>query len=259
MDAAQPCKAGIPQRWNHFENSQLRAVFHLGLKAYDVVKRAQFVIAAQLHHRIGLLRVVRIGQAHRLHRAKPQGLGATFGHHLDRQAAVEIACGFFWAELSLFGGQKGCDKGVILRLVHRAVHIGGLFFDGFALVIARLHPRHRHIDRFGIDDGGDGIKKRQGLGVGMGADAVREGGGGQRAGGDDPLAVGRQFGNFLIRYRHEGMAFQFGGNKGRKRIAVHRQGTACGQAVRLGRLQDQPIGRAHFPMQQAHGVLLAIV
>ena len=105
------CKPG-----NHPENSGLRAVLHLGLEADDVVERAQLVVAAQLHHRIGLhIRPVRVGQPHRLHRAEAQRLAPAFGHHLDRQAAVEIACRLAFVELGLVGGEKRVDEGLVLR------------------------------------------------------------------------------------------------------------------------------------------------
>ena len=130
-----------------------------------------------------------IGQPDRLHRTKAQGLAAAFGHHLDRQATVEIARRFAFVELGLLGGQQCVDEGLIFRLGHRAVHIGGLFFRRFALVIARLHPGHRHIHAFGIDDGGYGIEEGQRLGPGFGADRLTQRGRGQRTRGDDPVPV----------------------------------------------------------------------
>ena len=69
----------------------LLAVLELGLEADHVVERAEPIVLAQLHDRIGLvLRGMRIGESERLHRPVPQRLAAALGHHLDRQAAVEI-------------------------------------------------------------------------------------------------------------------------------------------------------------------------
>ena len=45
----------------------------------------------------------------------------------------------------------------------------------------------------------------------------------------------------------------------REGVTVDGQCTACGQAVLVGTGHDQAIGGAHFPMQQAHGVLLVII
>ena len=44
-----------------------------------------------------------------------------------------------------------------------------------------------------------------------------------------------------------------------ERITIDGQGAARGQAVGVGHFHDQPAGRAHFPMQQAHGVLFVII
>jgi putative component of toxin-antitoxin plasmid stabilization module len=59
-------------------------------------------------------RIVGVGQAHGLHRAKAQGLAAAFGHDLDRQAAVEIARRLALLELGLFGGEQRVDEGLVL-------------------------------------------------------------------------------------------------------------------------------------------------
>ena len=102
--AARRC---IFQARNHFENIRLRAVLHLGLETDDVVKRAQSVVAAQLHDGVGLVfRLMRVGQSDRLHRTKAQCLAAAFGHDFDGQAAVEIAGGFALVEFGLVGGQQ---------------------------------------------------------------------------------------------------------------------------------------------------------
>jgi hypothetical protein len=56
---------------------------------------------------------MRIGQAHGFHRPVAQGFAAAFGHHLDRQAAVEIASGLTLVELGLVGGQQRVDEGLV--------------------------------------------------------------------------------------------------------------------------------------------------
>ncbi len=45
----------------------------------------------------------------------------------------------------------------------------------------------------------------------------------------------------------------------REGVAVYRQCAASGQAVFVGAGHDEAVGGAHFPMQQAHGVLLVII
>ena len=49
------------------------------------------VLAPQLHHGVRPLPGARIGQPDRLHRPERQRLLAALGHHLDRQAALEVA------------------------------------------------------------------------------------------------------------------------------------------------------------------------
>jgi hypothetical protein len=46
-----------------------------------------------------------------------QRLAPAFGHHLDRQAAVEIAGGLAFVELGLVGGEEGVDEGLVLVAV----------------------------------------------------------------------------------------------------------------------------------------------
>jgi hypothetical protein len=160
VDAAEPREGGVLQPGNHPENIRLRAVLHLGLEADDVVERAELVVAAQLHDGVGLFtRIVRVGQAHGLHRAMAQRLAPAFGHHLDGQAAVEIAGRFPGLELGLLGGEQRVDEGLVLVPRHRAVDIGGALLLRLALVVAGLLPRHGHVDRVGIDDGRDGVEE----------------------------------------------------------------------------------------------------
>ena len=55
------------------------------------------------------------------------------------------------------------------------------------------------------------------------------------------------------------MARQALGDRAREAVAVDRQGAAGGQAMGIGRRQDQRAGAAHLLMQQADGVVLGIV
>jgi hypothetical protein len=91
VDAAEAGEGRVLQPRDHAEHVRLRAVFHLRLEAHDIVKRAQRVVAPQLHDGMGLyVGLVRVGQAHGFHRPVAQGLAPALGHHLDGQAAVEI-------------------------------------------------------------------------------------------------------------------------------------------------------------------------
>ena len=114
MQAAEPGEFGVLQPGNGAEDALLRAVLQLGLEADDVVERAELVVLAQLHDGIGFhRRIVRVGEPDRLHRAVAQRLAAALGHHLDRQAAVEIGrVGFPVLEVGLFARKQRVDEGV---------------------------------------------------------------------------------------------------------------------------------------------------
>ena len=75
---------------------------HLRLEADNIIECAKRIVAAQLHYGIGFhVRLMRVGKANRLHRAKPQRFATTFGHDLYRQAAVEVFRGFAFVKLGL--------------------------------------------------------------------------------------------------------------------------------------------------------------
>ena len=116
MQAAEPRELRLLEAGNHAEDPPLLAVFELGLEADHVEQRAERIVLPQLHHGVGLRRrIVRVGEADRLHRPVAQGLAAALGHHLDRQAAVEIGRALELAELRLFRRQKRVDERVVLR------------------------------------------------------------------------------------------------------------------------------------------------
>ena len=68
-----------------------------------------------------------------------------------------------------------------------------------------------------------------------------------------------QIGDLAIVNRDQRMGQKPGGDCLGKGISVHGQSAACGQAVGMGHFHNQPLGRAHFPMQEAHCVALIIV
>ena len=104
MDAAQTGKFRVLKPRDHAQHIFLSAVFHFGLKSHDIKQCAQRIIPAQLHHRIGLIvRLMRIGQAHRLHWPESQCFATTFCHHFNRQAAIKISGFFARFELGFIG------------------------------------------------------------------------------------------------------------------------------------------------------------
>ena len=93
------------------EDLGLPAVFELGLEADHVPQRAQRIVLPKLDDGVGLhRRVARIGEADRLQRPPAQRLAAALGHHLDRQAAVEIGHVLPLVEDVLLAGQQRVDE-----------------------------------------------------------------------------------------------------------------------------------------------------
>ena len=73
------------------------------------------------------------------------------------------------------------------------------------------------------------------------------------------MAIARQLCDLVIVHGDIRVFGQRGGYAFCKGIAVNCQGTTGRQAVFVGHGHDQPVRRAHFPMQQANGVLFIIV
>ena len=263
MQAAEPGELGVLEPRNGAEHALLRAMLQLGLEADDVVERAELVVLAQLHDRVGLDgRIVRIGEPDRLHRAVAQRFVAALGHHLDRQAAVEIGrVGLPFLEVDLLALEQRGDEGVVLLLRHRAVDVVGAGAAGPDLVVARLEPGHIHVDGIAVHDRRDRIEERQRVLVGQLADGIRQRRRGEGAGRDDDVAPfgRRQAGDLAARDLDQGMVVQRLGDGGRKAVAIHRQRAAGGHLVGVGRAHDQRAEPAHFGMQQADRVVGGIV
>ena len=91
-----------------------------------------------------------------------QRFAAALGHHLDRQAAIEIGrVALPLLECGLLARQQGFDEGVILRLGQRAVDVIGAGAAGAGLVIARLEPGYGHVDAVAMHDRRDGVEEGQ--------------------------------------------------------------------------------------------------
>jgi len=262
VQPAKPRKFGVLKARDHPENVGLRAVFQLGLESDHIVERAERIVLAQLDDGIGLdLGLMAVGQPHRLHRAMPQGLAAALGHDLDRQAAVEIGRAFPFLEAGGVARDQGVDKGVVLVLVHRAIDVVAAGAAGPDLVVAGLEPAHRHVDRLGVDDGCDGVEKRQRVLTGLGSDRRGEAGRGERACCDDGLVpIGwRQAGDFFACDRNQRFGFNRGGDGAGKGFAVDSQRAAGGHLVGVSAGHDQRAGQAHFGMDDADGVVFGVI
>ena len=176
MNAAKPRELGALESGNGAEDADLFGVLQLGLEADHVEQRAELVVLPQLHDRIRLLvRLVRIGEPDRFHRAVPQRLGAALRHHLDRQAAVEIGRVFPFVEARLVAGVQRIDEGGILVAVERAVDVVGAGAARARLVVARLEPGDVHVDAVAMDDRRNGVEEGERILAGEARRARRQG------------------------------------------------------------------------------------
>ena len=150
-------------------------------------------------------------------------------------------------EFGFFGAAKRVDEGIVLVFVHRAIEVGGALFLGFAFVIARLHPRFAHVDAVMVDDRGDGIKECEGLCACFGRDGRAQIGGGQRAGGNDPMAAVWQGSDLTVFNADVGMRHQGVGYGLCKWVTINSKRATCGQAVFFGGLHDQSVRLRAFP------------
>ncbi len=137
----QPAEPGELRRFQSRDRAQdadLFPVFELGLESDHVEQRAQPIVLTELHDRVGLLRrLVRIGQPDRLHRPVAQGIAAALGHHLDRQAAIEVGSRRLpFAECDRLGRAQRIDERLVTGPVERAVDVIGARADGGRLVVA---------------------------------------------------------------------------------------------------------------------------
>ena len=161
VQAAETRELGFGEAGDHAEDAHLLGVLQLGLEADHVPQRAERIVLAQLHDRIGRSAPgARIVEPYRFHRPKAQRVATALGHHLDRQAAVEVGRrGFPFLERRLVAGEQRIDEGVVLFARHRAVEIVGAGAGRPRLVVARLEPGDGRVDRLAMDDRRDGIEE----------------------------------------------------------------------------------------------------
>ena len=241
-------KLGVLQAGNHAENALLLAEFQAGLEPHQVVHRARRVILAQLHNGIGLLARARINQPNGLHRPKGQHHVPAARHAFHRHTAFKYHILLKAMDGRGFGAQKRLHKGVILLTVHRAIEII------IPAIIARGAEHLLHIQRFRHHDGRGRIIKMQRAHAGQMGDGIGHRVAGQGAGRHNDRAVG-DFADFALLHRDVGMAAQRIGNHARKALPIHRQSPSGGHAGSIRRAHHQRVQRAHFLLEQAHGVL----
>ena len=203
-----------------------------------------------------------IGQSERLHWAVTEGLTPALGHDLDRQAAVEIRRrGLKIVEGDLIAGEQRVDEGRILSARQRTIDIVRPRSAGSRLVIARLQPSDRHVDRIAVHDRRDRVEKCQRLFAGQLRYDIRKRRRGEGTGRDDDIVpVLRRWARDLLATKlDQRMGFERGGDRGRKAIAIDRQRAAGRHLIGIGRPHHQRAEAAHFLVQQANGIVLRII
>ena len=262
VQAAQARELGLLEPRDHAEDAALFAVLQLGLEAHHVPQRAQRIVLAQLHHRVGAhARRMRVRQADRLHRPEAQRVGTACRHHFDRQAALEIGRRFPFVEGGFFAGDQRGDERLVLVAVERTIDVIGAGAARTSLVVARLEPGDRQVDRIPVHDRRDGIEEGERLLAGEFLDRARERRRGEGAGGDDdgiPI-LRRQAGDFLPADLDERVVLQGMGHRRRKAVAVDRERAARRHLVPIARAHHQRAQPPHLLVQQPDRVVLPVV
>jgi len=199
------------------------------------------------------------------HRPIAQGFrGPRLGHHLDRQAAIEIGrIGFPLLEVGLLAGNQRVDETVILLFGQGTIDVVGAGTAGAEPChsVTETTPADMSME-ITVHDRGDGIEERQRVLIGL----VR--GWRWRAGADvsGPVAImtlpqsaGGQAADFRRdECRSGGWSCRGCGDGGGKSVAIdsprrHRRETWLASAA----AHDQRAQPAHFGVQQARTALLA--
>ena len=197
------------------------------------------------------LRIVRVGEPDRLHRPVAQGLAAALGHDFDREAAVEIGRGLEFAEFGLLRREKRVDEGLVLIAAHRAIDVSLGVPARADLVVARLHPRHVHIDRMAVHDRRDRVEKGERAFARQSADRLGQRGGGERPGRDNDIVpvLGRKAGDLAAIETYKRMTEKGGLDGLRETVAVDRERASRRHLMRIGALKDDRAESAHLAMQ----------
>ena len=262
MHPAEPGELRMLQSRNGAKDAQLLAVLQLGLEPDHVEQGPELVVLPQLHDRVGLaFGRMRIGQPERFERPVPERLGAALGHDFDRQAALEIGGRFPFVEGGFFAGDQRGDERLVLVAVERTIDVIGAGAARTSLVVARLEPGDRQVDRIPVHDRRDGIEEGERLLAGEFLDRARERRRGEGAGGDDdgiPI-LRRQAGDFLPADLDERVVLQGMGHRRRKAVAVDRERAARRHLVPIARAHHQRAQPPHLLVQQPDRVVLPVV
>ncbi len=233
MDLAEPHPLGLLQpRDAASEDALLLGPGEPRLESDQVPRRAREVLAAQLHNSVRPGAGARVGEPHRLHRAVGEHVAAALGHHLDGQAAFEVARLLERVRRDLLPAQELVDEPFVLFAGERQVEV----VRALALAVARLREGDALVHRVARHDGRDGVVEGELRIAHRIPQRLRQRLSGQRPGGDDaevrPL---RQLADFFVRQKHQRMRLHARGQPAAELHPIDRQ--------RIARRHARPVRR----------------
>ena len=235
---------------DHGEHPLLLRPAQVGLEAHQIVDGALGVVLAELHHRIGLPPCFGVPEALGLQGAVAQGVPAPAGHDLHRHAAFEYVLVLEAVDLRRLRRGEGLPEGGVLLLAEGAVHIVRR-----PLVIAGGEPGVVHVQALEGHQGGRRVEEAQVVGVDQPLDLLRQGVGGQGAGGQDDLPLGRDLGDLPLHHPDQGVGADLLRDRPAEALPIHRQGAARLHPVGVGAGQDQGAAAAQLLLEEPHRVL----
>ena len=232
--------------WNRAEDALLLGNLELRLEPDEVVVLAREIVLAQLHDGPRDLPGAGVGKTHGLHRPVAERLGPAFGHHLDRQAALEVDPLLEVLHRHRLGGEQRHDERLVLRAIERRIPV----ILAASLAVAREGVHLREVERGRGYDRRDRIVEVQVTGPEQLSDRRVERRRRQRSRGEDDVAVGRNCARLLADELDLGPRRQRLGDESGEDVAVHREGVARRHGRPPGAPDHERVERLHLPLQE---------
>ena len=123
VDHPQPHELGLLETRNQPEHAALIRPPELRLEADQAEVVGREIVLPELDHRVRLAPRGRVREPDRLHRTEPQRVDAAVGHHLDRQAALEVGRAVEVVQLGQLRGRERLVEPLVLRRGHGTVQV----------------------------------------------------------------------------------------------------------------------------------------
>ena len=251
VDRAEAQELRILQPRNQPEDARLLRNAQPRLAPDDVPHAPRAILHAELHYGPRAPARARIGEPDRSHGAEAQRVGAPLRDLLDGHAPLEVR--HLVERLALVQisfGQRGHPRLVLLAR-ERTIQVGALGVGAVhrLLVPARGAEHHRIVEGFAADDRGDRVVEGEAVGAQPGLERAGERVARERSRGDDGRRRNRR--DFLARDRDARVRRDARRDRGRKEVAVDREGGATRHARLIRTLQHHGTQRAHLGLEQA--------